>query len=163
MGHTPSDLGTCVANAVLNSAAISPDRVDHVIFGGFLCEFPLLFQSFRKCCPIRERCCLSGSRCWTTRRSVLLKFRVQTDLGVPKEKPAVTVNRLCGSGFEAVIEAARVSWLNSALHGCYCLLSISANHSWGFKDRFGGWGRIHESIAVYCSESPFWSATGHEC
>lgn len=31
-------------------------------------------------------------------------------VGVPIEKPAVTVNRLCGSGFEAVVEGARVSW-----------------------------------------------------
>jgi hypothetical protein len=30
-------------------------------------------------------------------------------VGVPIEKPAVTVNRLCGSGFEAVVEGARVS------------------------------------------------------
>lgn len=27
---------------------------------------------------------------------------------IPNEIPAVTVNRLCGSGFESIIEAARV-------------------------------------------------------
>jgi acetyl-CoA acetyltransferase len=30
-------------------------------------------------------------------------------VGVPVEKPAVTVNRLCGTGFESIIEAARVN------------------------------------------------------
>lgn len=30
-------------------------------------------------------------------------------VNVPIETPAVTINRLCGSGFEAIVEGARVS------------------------------------------------------
>src|SRR5438046_8210039 len=34
--------------------------------------------------------------------------------GIPKNVPCVTVNKVCGSGLESVIEAARMIWLGEA-------------------------------------------------
>ena len=33
---------------------------------------------------------------------------VGIDAGIPKESPAMTVNRLCGSGLQAIVTAAQI-------------------------------------------------------
>ena len=42
----------------------------------------------------------------TSRDAIYLARHVGLRAGVPESKPALTVNRLCGSGFEAVVQAA---------------------------------------------------------
>lgn len=46
---------------------------------------------------------IQSSKC-----AAYLSRHVGLRVGVPVENPAVTINRLCGSGFEAVVQGAQV-------------------------------------------------------
>ncbi len=72
------DLGVHASKAALEKSGISPERVDEVIFGNALQTSPDAIYGAR---------------------------HVALKAGVPKERPALTVNRLCGSGIEAVVQA----------------------------------------------------------
>ena len=74
------DLAVVAAKEALKRSEITPDRVDHVIFGNVM-------QT-------------SGDAIYGARH-VALKA------GVPVPVPALTVNRLCGSGIQSVINAAQ--------------------------------------------------------
>ncbi len=74
-------LAAHVAKGVLQKTEIAADQVDHVIFGNVI-------QS-------------SSDAIYLARHAGLYA-------GVPKHVPAVTVNRLCGSGLEAITQAARM-------------------------------------------------------
>jgi acetyl-CoA acetyltransferase family protein len=76
-----NDLGVVTAKAAVDRSAFAPGEVDHVIFGNAL-------QT-------------SGDAIYCARH-VALKA------GLPETTPAVTVNRLCGSGFESIIQGARL-------------------------------------------------------
>ncbi|MEX0878522.1 MAG: thiolase family protein [Thermoanaerobaculia bacterium] len=73
------DLGVHASREALRRAGVEPAEIDHAIFGNAL-------QT-------------SGDAIYGARH-VALKA------GVPKEVPALTVNRLCGSGFESIVQAA---------------------------------------------------------
>ena len=73
------DLGVHAAREALRRSGTEPGEVDHVIFGNAL-------QT-------------SGDAIYGARH-VALKS------GVPQEVPALTVNRLCGSGFESIVQGA---------------------------------------------------------
>ncbi len=77
---TATDLGVHAATAALARAAVAPADVDHVVFGNVL---------------------------QTSADAIYLARHVALRSGCPVETPAVTVNRLCGSGFEAIIQAAQ--------------------------------------------------------
>jgi acetyl-CoA acetyltransferase family protein len=77
---TATDLGEIASKAAIEQAGISPKDIDHVIFGNVL-------QT-------------SGDAIYCARH---IGLRV----GAPVETPAVTINRLCGSGFESIIQAAQ--------------------------------------------------------
>ncbi|CAD5205577.1 unnamed protein product [Bursaphelenchus okinawaensis] len=79
-GKNATELAEYAARGALNAAAVDPQHIDHVIIGNVM-------QS-SKCAAYLSR-------------HVLLK------VGIPIEKPAVTINRLCGSGFESVAQAAQ--------------------------------------------------------
>jgi acetyl-CoA acetyltransferase family protein len=81
------DLGVHAAREALVRSGIEPGEIDHVIFGNAL-------QT-------------SGDAIYGARH-VALKA------GVPKEVPALTVNRLCGSGFEAIVQGAHRILLGEA-------------------------------------------------
>ena len=81
------DLGAIAARAALERAGIPADRVDHVVMGNAL-------QT-------------SGDALYGARH-VALKA------GVPIEVPALTVNRLCGSGLQSVVTAAQMIQLGEA-------------------------------------------------
>ena len=74
-----TDLGVTAAKAALAEAKVAPGDVDHVVFGNVL---------------------------QTSADALYLARHVGLKAGLPIETPAVTVNRLCGSGFEAVVQAA---------------------------------------------------------
>jgi acetyl-CoA acetyltransferase family protein len=86
-GISAIDLGVVAARAALSRSGTDPSEVDHVIFGNAL-------QT-------------SGDAIYGARH-VALKS------GVPKEVPALTVNRLCGSGFESIIQGAHRILLGEA-------------------------------------------------
>ena len=78
---TATDLGMIAAKAALERAHVAPGEVEHVIFGNAL---------------------------QTSNDAIYLARHVGLRAGVPEGVPAVTVNRLCGSGFESIIQGARL-------------------------------------------------------
>jgi len=74
-----TDLGVHAAKAALAQAGVPPGDVGHVIIGNVT---------------------------QTSGDAIYLARHVGLKAGVPQEVPALTVNRLCGSGFEAVVQAA---------------------------------------------------------
>lgn len=77
---TPSELATlCVAEAVERSGAAADD-FGHSVFGNVI---------------------------HTERRDMYLSRVAAVNAGLPHETPAVTVNRLCGSGLQAIISATQ--------------------------------------------------------
>ena len=81
------DLGVTAAKAALERSNVPPDILDHVVFGNAL-------QT-------------SGDAIYGARH-VALKA------GVPVSVPALTVNRLCGSGIQSIINAAQLLQLGEA-------------------------------------------------
>ena len=81
------DLGAVAARGALTRAGITPETIDHAVFGNAL-------QT-------------SGDALYGARH-VALKA------GVPKEVPALTVNRLCGSGIQSIANAAQMIQLGEA-------------------------------------------------
>ncbi|HVE72986.1 MAG TPA: acetyl-CoA C-acetyltransferase [Thermoanaerobaculia bacterium] len=81
------DLGVIAAKEALNRSGFSPDEMDHVIVGNAL-------QT-------------SGDAIYGARH-------VGLKAGVPKHVPALTVNRLCGSGIQSIVSAAEQIQLDEA-------------------------------------------------
>lgn len=75
-----TQLGVIASRAALERAHVTPDQVDHVIFGNAL---------------------------QTSADAIYLARHIALKAGCPVETPAVTVNRLCGSGFEAIVQGAQ--------------------------------------------------------
>ncbi|MGH7553910.1 MAG: acetyl-CoA C-acetyltransferase [Longimicrobiales bacterium] len=86
-GFTATDLGVHAAQSALESARVAPDRIDHVVFGNVL---------------------------QTASDAVYLARHVGLRAGVPVEVPALTLNRLCGSGFQAIVSGAQEILLGDA-------------------------------------------------
>lgn len=81
------DLGVVAAKAALERSGFAPEEMDHVIVGNAL-------QT-------------SGDAIYGARH-------VGLKAGVPKSVPALTVNRLCGSGIQSIINAAEQIELGEA-------------------------------------------------
>ena len=75
---SPTLLGVHSAKAALAQAGVRPDQIDHVIYGNVLHSAPDSIYSPR---------------------------HIGLHAGVPIEIPALGLNRLCGSGFQAIVEA----------------------------------------------------------
>jgi acetyl-CoA acetyltransferase family protein len=75
-----TDLGVLAGRAALERSGVDPGTVGHVIFGNVL---------------------------QTSADAIYLARHIGLRAGLPIETPALTVNRLCGSGFEAVIQGAQ--------------------------------------------------------
>ncbi|MCJ2095886.1 beta-ketothiolase BktB [Methylobacterium sp. J-072] len=76
----------CVAEA-LKRAATAPEAIGHVVFGSVIPTEP---------------------------RDAYLARVAAMEGGIPKEVPAMTVNRLCGSGLQAIVSAAQSILLGDA-------------------------------------------------
>ncbi len=81
------ELGAIAARAALQRTGVKPEDVDHVVFGNVL-------QT-------------SGDAIYGARH-------VGLKAGVPVEVPALTVNRLCGSGIQAAVSGAQMILLEEA-------------------------------------------------
>ncbi len=81
------DLGAAAARAALQRAGVPAAEIDHVVMGNAM-------QT-------------SGDALYGARHAGL-------KAGVPPEVPALTVNRLCGSGLQAVVSAAQLLQLGEA-------------------------------------------------
>ena len=77
---TATDLGALSATAAVEAAGIDPAQVGHVFYGNAL---------------------------QTAADAIYLARHVGLRAGVPVESGALTVNRLCGSGFQAIVSGAQ--------------------------------------------------------
>jgi acetyl-CoA C-acetyltransferase len=84
---TPSDLATKVASEALTRAAVAPADVGHVVFGQVI---------------------------HTEARDMYISRVAGVGAGIPFDTPALTVNRLCGSGLQAIVSAAQSILLGDA-------------------------------------------------
>ncbi len=76
----PTDLGAIASAAAIERAGIEPAAVDHVVFGNVIHTEPA---------------------------DAYMARVVAMKAGVPKETPAYTVNRLCGTGVQAIVSGAQ--------------------------------------------------------
>jgi acetyl-CoA C-acetyltransferase len=76
----PADLATIVLRATLARSGCAPERVGHVVLGHVI--------------P-------------TEARDAYISRVAAMQAGMPKETPAFNVNRLCGSGLQAIVSAAQ--------------------------------------------------------
>lgn len=81
------DLGAIAARAALQKTGVAPEEIQHVVFGNAL---------------------------QTSADAIYGARHVGLKAGVPIPIPALTVNRLCGSGIQAVVEAAHLVQLDEA-------------------------------------------------
>jgi acetyl-CoA acetyltransferase family protein len=75
-----TDLGTIAAKQALERSGVAASQVDHVVF---------------------------GNAQQTSADAIYLARHIGLRSGLPIEVPAVTVNRLCGSGFESITQGAQ--------------------------------------------------------
>ena len=76
----PTDLGALATRTALERSGIEPDQVDQVVFGNVIHSAP---------------------------EDMYMARVVGMKAGIPKEVPAFTVNRLCGTGVQAIVSAAQ--------------------------------------------------------
>jgi len=76
----PTELGAAVVREAVKRAGIQPDNVEHVVFGNVI---------------------------HTDVHDHYVARVVAVNGGIPKETPALTLNRLCGSGLQAIVSAAQ--------------------------------------------------------
>src|SRR5258705_6872041 len=81
------ELGAIASRAAMERTGVAPDMVDHVVFGNVL----------------------------QTRADAVYGARhVGLKAGLPIEVPALTLNRLCGSGIQAAISGGQLIQLGEA-------------------------------------------------
>ena len=76
----PSELGALAARTAIERAGLQPEQIEHVVFGNVIHTEP---------------------------RDMYMARVVGMKAGLPKETPAFTVNRLCGTGVQAIVSAAQ--------------------------------------------------------
>ncbi len=86
-GVAPADLGTTVAKAALERSGVAPDQVGHVAFGHVINTIP---------------------------KDMYLSRVAAMQAGVPDSVPAMNVNRLCGSGLQAIVSMVQALQLGDA-------------------------------------------------
>ena len=119
------DLGAHAARALFAKTGIDPQEIDHAVVGNALQTSPDAIYGAR---------------------------HVALKAGVPKEVPALTVNRLCGSGVQSVISGAQAILTGDATT---CLVGGMENMSqaphviWGARRGFKlGQGQLQDLLMV---------------
>jgi len=127
------DLGAVAARGALTATGVAPDEIDHAVIGNAL-------QT-------------SGDAIYGARH-VALKA------GVPVDRPALTVNRLCGSGIQSIVSGAQMIQLGeaqTALVGGIESMSQAPHVIRGARSGFAlGEGKLEDSLMValldtYCN------------
>ncbi len=127
------DLGAVAARGALEATHVKPDEIDHTVIGNAL-------QT-------------SGDAIYGARH-VALKA------GVPFDRPALTVNRLCGSGIQSIVSGAHMIQLGEAqtcLVGGMESMSQAPHVIRGARSGFAlGQGKLEDSLMValldtYCN------------
>ena len=127
------DLGATAAKAALETTGVSPEEIDHTVMGNAL-------QT-------------SGDAIYGARH-------VGLKAGVPFDRPALTVNRLCGSGIQSIVSGAHMIQLGeaqTALVGGMESMSQAPHVIRGARSGFAlGEGKLEDSLMValldtYCN------------
>jgi len=84
---TATDLGVLAAQAAVTRAGIPPESIDHVIFGNAL---------------------------QTSSDAIYLARHIGLRAGIPQSAAGLTLNRLCGSGFQSIITGTQMLLLGEA-------------------------------------------------
>jgi acetyl-CoA acyltransferase 2 len=134
-GFSATDLGAHAARAALDAAGIDPAAVGHVIFGNAL---------------------------QTSSDAIYLARHVGLRAGVPVETPAMTINRLCGSGFQAIVSGAEQILLGES-EVCLCGGAESMSQA-PHVVRGARWGELRLGEAGGFLEDLLWAAlTDTQC
>jgi acetyl-CoA C-acetyltransferase len=83
----PTELAARCVKEALQRAKVAPQEVGHVVFGNVI---------------------------HTDTKDMYLARVASVNGGIPKEVPALTLNRLCGSGLQAIVSAAQIVALGDA-------------------------------------------------
>ena len=83
----PTELGAAVVREAVKRAGIKPEEVGHVVFGNVI---------------------------HTDVHDMYLARVAAINGGLPVETPALTLNRLCGSGLQAIVSAAQTIYMGDA-------------------------------------------------
>ncbi len=126
----PSDMGASASKAALTQAGVDAKAIEHVIVGNVI-------QS--------------------TADAIYLPRHIGLKAGVPNEVPALGVNRLCGSGFQAIVDAQHqmlAGDTNVALVGGVESMSLAPyvirSARWGMRM---GTGPLEDSLLAGLTDS----------
>jgi acetyl-CoA acetyltransferase family protein len=107
---SPTQLGTLAAKAALARSGVEPGRVDNAVIGNVI-------QT-------------GDDYCYMARHVAL-------ETGISTEAPALTVNRLCGSGLQAVVSAAQSICLGESRLALAGGTETMSQAPYVLRDRFG--------------------------
>jgi acetyl-CoA C-acetyltransferase len=122
-GFCPVDLGTLVAKEAISRSGYDPKEIDHAVFGNVIHTEP---------------------------RDMYVSRVIALQSGLSKDSAALTVNRLCGSGLQALISAIQLLALEDAsitMAGGVEVMSNGAHIVEGFRwgARMGD-GKVHDMM-----------------
>ena len=122
-GFCPVDLGTLVAKEAVSRSGYDPKEIDHAVFGNVIHTEP---------------------------RDMYVSRVIALQSGLSKDSAALTVNRLCGSGLQAIISAIQLLALEDAsitMAGGVEVMSNGAHIVEGFRwgARMGD-GKVHDMM-----------------
>jgi acetyl-CoA acetyltransferase family protein len=127
---TANELGAIAARAALDRSQIAPEAIEHTVMGNAM---------------------------QTSADAIYGARHVALKAGVPVERPALTVNRLCGSGIQSIINGAQMIQLGEAsavLAGGMESMSqaphVIRGARWGLKL---GEGKLEDSLMASLMDS----------
>ena len=121
--HCPVDLGTLVAKDAIARSGYEANEVEHAVFGNVIHTEP---------------------------RDMYVSRVIALQAGMDKASAALTVNRLCGSGLQAIVSASQILMLGDAsvaMAGGVEVMSNGAHIVQGFRwgSRMGD-GQVHDMM-----------------
>ena len=121
--HCPVDLGTLVAKEAIARSGYEANEVEHAVFGNVIHTEP---------------------------RDMYVSRVIALQAGMDKASAALTVNRLCGSGLQAIVSATQIIMLGDAsvaMAGGVEVMSNGAHIVQGFRwgSRMGD-GQVHDMM-----------------
>ena len=121
--HCPVDLGTLVAKEAIARSGYEANEVEHAVFGNVIHTEP---------------------------RDMYVSRVIALLAGMDKASAALTVNRLCGSGLQAIVSASQILMLGDAsvaMAGGVEVMSNGAHIVQGFRwgSRMGD-GQVHDMM-----------------
>jgi acetyl-CoA acetyltransferase family protein len=122
---TANELGAAAATEAMRRSGVRPDQIDHTVIGNAL---------------------------QTSRDAIYGARHVALRAGVPVDRPALTVNRLCGSGIQSIINGSQLIQLDEAatcLVGGMESMSQAPHVIWGARTGFRlGEGKLEDWLMV---------------